>query len=94
MVKDHSESERGNMLSSLHGLLFPISSKGSLLYAPSHRQDSTYHNLCYIGRGELAATRNSSLGKPSTVEGEKLLVIHSYQTVIICYVRRVVTATS
>ena len=30
MVKDHSDSERGNLLS-LHGLLFPISSKGSFI---------------------------------------------------------------
>ena len=31
MVKDHSESERGNLLQPLHGLLFPISSKGSFI---------------------------------------------------------------
>ena len=30
-----------------------------LLYAPSHRQDSTYHGLCYTSRGALAGTRNS-----------------------------------
>ena len=24
------------------------------LYAPSHRQDSTYHGLCYNSRGALA----------------------------------------
>ena len=29
-----------------------------LLYAPSHRQDSTYHGLCYTSRGALAGTRN------------------------------------
>ena len=33
-----------------------------LLYAPSHRQDNTYHGLCYICRGALAGTRNSSMG--------------------------------
>ena len=33
-----------------------------LLYAPSHRQDSTYHRLCYTSRGALAGTRNSSMG--------------------------------
>ena len=44
MVKDHSDSERGNLLPP-HGLLFPIR---VLLYAPFHRQDSTYHSLCYI----------------------------------------------
>ena len=37
-----------------------------LLYAPSHRQDSTYHGLCYTSRGALAGTRNSSMG--STVK--------------------------
>ena len=35
-----------------------------LLYAPSHRQDSTYHSLCYTSRGALADTRNSSMGPP------------------------------
>ena len=35
-----------------------------LLYAPSHRQDSTYHGLCYTSRGTLAGTRNSSMGSP------------------------------
>ena len=35
-----------------------------LLYAPSHRQDSTYHSLCYTSRGALARTRNSSMGSP------------------------------
>ena len=62
MVKDHSDSERGNPLPP-HGLLFPTNSK-VLLYAPSHRQDSTYHSLCYTSRGALAGTRNSSMGSP------------------------------
>ena len=35
-----------------------------LLYASSHRQDSTYHCLCYASRGALAGTRNSSMGSP------------------------------
>ena len=35
-----------------------------LLYAPSHRQDSTYHGLCYTSRGAQAGTRNSSMGPP------------------------------
>ena len=33
-----------------------------LLYAPSHRQDNTFHGLCYTSRGALAGTRNSSMG--------------------------------
>ena len=35
-----------------------------LLYAPSHRQDNTYHGLCYTSRGALAGMRNSSMGPP------------------------------
>ena len=35
-----------------------------LLYAPSHRLDSTYHGLCYTSRGALTGTRNSSMGPP------------------------------
>ena len=35
-----------------------------LLYAPSHREDNTYHGLCYTSRGALAGTRNSSMGPP------------------------------
>ena len=34
------------------------------LYAPSHRQDNTYHSLCYTSRGAWAGTRNSSMGPP------------------------------
>ena len=33
-----------------------------VLYAPSHRQDNTYHGLCYTSCGALAGTRNSSMG--------------------------------
>ena len=40
MVKDHSDSERGNPMPP-YGLLFPISSKVFFLYASSNRQDST-----------------------------------------------------
>ena len=36
----------------------------ALLHALSHRQDDTYHGLCYTSRGALAGTRNSSMGPP------------------------------
>ena len=36
VVEDHSESERGNLLPP-HGLLFPISSKGSFIHHPTDR---------------------------------------------------------
>ena len=61
MVKDHSDSEKGNPLPP-HRLLLSINSKGSFLNAPSHRQDNTYHSLCYTSRGALAGTRNISMG--------------------------------
>ena len=35
-----------------------------LLYAPSHRQDNTYHGLCYTSRRAQAGTRYSSMGPP------------------------------
>ena len=38
--------------------------QGFFLYASSHRQDNTYHGLCYTSRGALAGTRNSSMGPP------------------------------
>ena len=57
MVKDHSDSEKGNPLPP-HRLTARV-----LLYAPPHRQDSTYHSLCYTySRGAQAGTRNSSMG--------------------------------
>ena len=37
------------------GYSFQLASR-VLLYAPSHRQDSTYHGLCYISRGTLVGT--------------------------------------
>ena len=60
-VKDHSDSERGNPLPPLHGLLFPISSKGSFIctlpqtgyHIPRH----LLHQSC-----KLAGTRNSLKG--------------------------------
>ena len=44
-----------------------------LLYAPSHRQDITYHGLCYTSRGALAGTRNSSMGPPH--EGSRYIEV-------------------
>ena len=58
MVKDLSDSERGNPLRP-HGLLLKLTAM-AILYAPSHRQDC----LCYTSPGALAGTRNSSMGPP------------------------------
>ena len=43
--RDHSDSERGNTLLSLHGLLFPISSKGTFI-CTLLQKGSTYHSFC------------------------------------------------
>ena len=66
MVKDHSDSERGNPLPP-HELRFPISSKGSLICI-THIQDNTYHVRWYTSRGALAGTRNSSMGPPRRID--------------------------
>ena len=42
-----------------------------LLYAPSHRQDGTYHSICYTSHGALAGTRNSSIGPPWRIDPTK-----------------------
>ena len=60
MVKDHSDSEREEACCHHIGYSFWLAAR-VLLYAPSHRQDSTYHGLCYTSRGALAGTRNSSI---------------------------------
>ena len=44
MVKNHSDSERGNLLSP-RGLHFPISSKGSFMH---HPKDITAHTTAFV----------------------------------------------
>ena len=60
MVKDHSDSERGNPLPPL-GYSFRLAAR-DILYATPHRQDSTHNGLCYTSRRALAGRRNSSIG--------------------------------
>ena len=62
MVKDHSDSEKGNPLPP-YGIVIPINSKVSFI-CTIPQIDSTYHYLCYTSRGALAGTRNSSMGPP------------------------------
>ena len=42
-----------------------------LLYASSHRQDNTYHILCYTSPGALAGMRNTSMGPPWRIDPTK-----------------------
>ena len=62
MVKDHSDSERETRCRHI-GYSYRLTAR-VLLYAPSYRQDSTYHSLCYTSRAALAGMRNSSMGSP------------------------------
>ena len=54
-----------------------------LIYAPSHRQDSTCHGLCYTSRGALAGTRNSSMGPPHEVN-DKQARRNDFGSVCVC----------
>ena len=62
MVKNHSDSERGNPLPP-HGLNFPISSKGSFIWAIPHR---IAHKMTFVTPvvEHWLGTRNSSMGPP------------------------------
>ena len=46
-VEDHSDSDMG--------YFFRLAVR-VLLYASSHRQDNTYHSLCYTSSGAVAGT--------------------------------------
>ena len=63
MVKDHSDSEKGNPLPP-HKLLLSINSKGS--FNMHHPADRITHTTAFVTpiRGALAGTRNSSMGSP------------------------------
>ena len=77
MVKDHSDSERGNLLLP-HGL--PINSNGYFI-CTSQRQDSIYHSLCYTSCRALAATRNRSNGTPGRIDLTTNCTMSKYSTI-------------
>ena len=53
MVKDHSDRREETRCRHM-GYSFRLASR-AILYASSHRQDSTYHGLCYTSRGALGS---------------------------------------
>ena len=55
-----------------------------LLYALSHRQDSTYRGLCYASRGTLAETRNSPVHQKCgrTKKQESNLIVLLFKGVV------------
>ena len=75
MVKDHSVREENCCCHIVYS--FRLAAR-VLLYPPSHRQDSTYHSLCYTNRGALAGLRNSSMGSPwrMIVKGTLLSILY------------------
>ena len=66
MVEDHSEAREKTRCRHI-GYSFRLAAR-VLLYSSSHRQDCTYHGLCYTSRGALAGTRNSSMGPPWRID--------------------------
>ena len=73
MVKDHSDSERGTCCHHCMGYSFRLAAR-VLLYASSHRQDSTPHSFCYTNWGTLAGMRNSLALISRTVLVEQVFV--------------------
>ena len=63
MTKNHSDGERGNLLLTLHGVLFPISSKGSFICIILQ---TGYPQTGYFS-GTLAGSRNSSMDPPQGI---------------------------
>ena len=73
------------------GYSFRLTTK-VILYALCHRQDNTYHILCYTSRGTLAGTRNSLIiirrNKPYiTMPRGLLLCVVTVQTRSALYAR-------
>ena len=66
MVKDHSDSERGNSLPP-HGILIPISSKGSFICIIPQTGWHIPRPLLH-SRRSLAGTRNSSMSPPWRID--------------------------
>ena len=63
MIKDHSDSERGNTLLPFNGLFFRLA-PGGFLYAPRTDNDNTYQGFWYTTYETLAGMTNSSVGPP------------------------------
>ena len=65
-----------------------------LFYAPSHRQDNTYHGLCYNSRGALAGTRNITiiiiLKKIKKIIMTIIIIIKEIIKIVKCHVIRII----
>ena len=72
MLKDHC-----------HGYSFQLAAR-DILYAPSHRQNSTYHNLCYTTCGALTGMRNRSVLCLSLIHWSCSIYICVFVCVCVC----------
>ena len=77
MVKDHSAREENRCC--LIGYYFRLAAR-VLLYASSHRQDNTYHSLCYTccralaGKGNSSHVMNEGMFNNSPAQKQKSLI--------------------
>ena len=62
---------------------FQLAAK-DLLYAPSHKQDSTYH-----GHSALSGTRNSTIGPPRGMESDN----PSHLELMLCHRAHLISTT-
>ena len=71
MVKDDSDKEE----TCLHYMGYSFLLAASvLLYAPIHRQNNTYHGLCYTSSGALAGMRMNESKHNSAIQLVKWLL--------------------
>ena len=68
MVKDHSDSERGNPLPP-HGLLFPINSKGYSIYTIPHGR--RLRPIRAVRLGYIATTGSFCCSRGMCIQGRK-----------------------
>ena len=84
MVKNHSDSQRGNLLTPLHGLLFPISSNGSFICTIPQTRCTSGPDL---GLDKLDMPRGTTTRQPPHMSCHLLLLLFFIYH-ILCYTSR------
>ena len=79
MVNDHI----GNPLPYDIGYSFILAAR-DLLYASSHRQDSTHYGVCCTSCGALAGRRNSSMGPLCRIDPLNNRTMSRHPTIELC----------
>ena len=73
MVKDHSDSKKGNLLPSIHGLLFSISSNESTTELPLDVLSTCHKVIYYLPTGLFVTTHT---GSDATPEDYQSIAVH------------------